>query len=320
MIPPPSPPSGSRSSVHGRGQLQVQCLFPTILAIVLVISFPDFAGTHFSSSSSHLHRPPSQQQQQQQQQHSFIGDDVRIASNMSVHHSRNHHYYNFQSSGKRTMSMDYDDDAVSLPKRQWVVRPPRQRPVRHWWANLAHHTNHHREQHNKRSATSESTTTTTTTIKKMDFPDVHINNFDNFSSHGTSPLFECRDSQQWPGLQTPDVMSFQGSMAWIDRVCTSSTLDRRVKELLTALWLCPQHKVCQILSPEELRNLSDDHLCRQEASKLWHRFRNIFLVIRDFSDVFQEKFDTADYSVIFNSNQCQVKGSGRWLAISQHFA
>jgi hypothetical protein len=96
-------------------------------------------------------------------------------------------------------------------------------------------------------------------------------------------------------------------MEWLNRVCSAGTLDRRVKELLSALLSCPQHRVCQILSPEELRNLSDNTLCRQQASKLFLRFKDIFLVIRDFSDVFQEKFDTADYSVIFNSNQCQVR-------------
>ena len=102
-------------------------------------------------------------------------------------------------------------------------------------------------------------------------------------------------------------MTPEGASEWLNRVCSANQLDQRVKELLNALISCPQHKVCQFLSPEELRNLGDDKTCRHEAGRLWKRFHQIFLVIRDFSDVFQEKFDTADYSVIFNSNQCQVR-------------
>ena len=102
-------------------------------------------------------------------------------------------------------------------------------------------------------------------------------------------------------------MTLHGATEWVDRVCSANQLDQRVMELLTALEYCPRHKVCQILSPDELRRLSDDNSCRQEAERLWSRFHKIFLVNRDFSDVFQEKFDTANYSVSFNSSHCQVR-------------
>ena len=212
------------------------------------------------------------------------------------------------------------DDPLSLPKWQWVLRPPLERPVRHWWANLAHHDSnsynhyHHHQKHNRRSASQTMTTSTSSSTQDSEFDDYHSKNFHN---SGSSPLFECHEQPQCPGIQNPEMMTIKGSLRWIDRVCNASTLDRRVRELLTAIWLCPQHKVCQILSPEELRNLGgDDHLCRYQASKLWQRFRNIFLVIRDFSDVFQEKFDTADYSVIFNSNQCQAS-SDSWALLGR---
>lgn len=214
------------------------------------------------------------------------------------------------------------DDPLSLPKWQWVLRPPLERPVRHWWANLAHHDSHdsynhyhHHQKHNRRSASQSMAPTswspappsTSTLLQDFEFNFEDHKNYNNNFGLKPQSLFECRDQQQCPGIETPEVMTMHGSMHWIDRVCNASTLDRRVKELLTAVWLCPQHKVCQILSPEELRNLGGNgHQCKHQASKLWHRFRNIFLVIRDFSDVFQEKFDTADYSVIFNSNQCQA--------------
>ena len=293
---------GSISALNVKGPYQ--CLAS---ALLLVAIFPEFVGTHVSSSSSH-HYPSSQQQH-----HNNNDNNVYIQSNISLQHS-NHYYY---QSGKRTMSIDYDDPRMS-PKWQWVLKPSRgssssshygggdnsvhERPVRHWWANLLHP--RHQVSHSKRSAQHPVEPTSATAPHP---PNSSLHNSSQHPLPTSGPLYECIDHRQWPGLHTPHIMTPEGASEWLNRVCSANQLDQRVKELLNALISCPQHKVCQVLSPEELRNLGDDKTCRHEAGRLWKRFHQIFLVIRDFSDVFQEKFDTADYSVIFNSNQCQVR-------------
>jgi len=278
------------SALNARGPFQ--CLVSASL-LLLLATFPEFAGTHVSSGPHH--HPSSHNND----------NNIYIQSNISLQQN-NHHYYYHHHTGKRTMSFDYEDPLGS-PKWQWVLKPsrrtsshrsPHERPVRHWWANLAR-PHHQQVSHSKRSAPSSAMATLTTDYT------THVHNNSSQPLSNSGPLYECLD-HQWPGLETPYIMTHHGAIEWMDRVCSANSLDQRVRELLSALWSCPQHRVCQILSPEELRNLSDNKLCRHEASKLWTRFRNIFLVIRDFSDVFQEKFDTADYSVIFNSNQCQV--------------
>ena len=108
----------------------------------------------------------------------------------------------------------------------------------------------------------------------------------------------------------------KGEPEWEDRVCSKSTLDARVKELLKALdQSCPDHKVCQVLSPEILQRLARPEQCRKEARHLWRNvFHKLYVMIRDFSDVLQQKFDIGDYSLeekIEQNQQCRVRNF--WL-------
>ena len=111
------------------------------------------------------------------------------------------------------------------------------------------------------------------------------------------------------GEATPHIYTVKGALEWERRVCEETdTLDLRVKELLKAL-PCPQHKVCQILSPEDLQELAKPpKQCRQKAQDLWKNlFHKLYLIIRDFSDVFQQKFDIGNYSAMHENQRCKVR-------------
>ena len=106
------------------------------------------------------------------------------------------------------------------------------------------------------------------------------------------------------------IFIFSGVAEWVERVCNKNNLDERVQVLLEAL-PCPQHKVCQILSPNVLRNLArPPDQCRQEARDLWKNlFHKLFWMIRDFSDVFQQKLDLGQYNFLNdeeNIQRCKV--------------
>ena len=121
------------------------------------------------------------------------------------------------------------------------------------------------------------------------------------------------------GPATPGgpLTGYKGELEWEDRVCSTSTLDDRVRELLKALdQTCPDHKVCQILSPEILQRLARPDQCRLEARDLWKTvFHRLYLMIRDFSDVLQQKFDIGDYSLFENIQQNQRCKVGHFLPI-----
>jgi len=208
-------------------------------------------------------------------------------------------------SGKWTYPGSSDTTNLISPKWQWVLKSRHTqhpngnvsvRPVRHWWANLQRP--HRSQTHTKRSAGQTSAT--------KDIYGRNKTGVEHEDPHHTK-LYECL-ATEWPDLDTPDIMTLEGMSHWVSEVCSAERLDERVKVLLKAIWLCPHHMVCQVLSPSELKNLGGpDKACRHEAMKLWDRFHKIFLVIRDFNDVFKPKFDLPDYSVMFNSTQCQVR-------------
>ena len=65
--------------------------------------------------------------------------------------------------------------------------------------------------------------------------------------------------------------------------------------------------VCQILSPEVLQMLARPDKCFQVARDLWKNlFHKLYLINRDFSDVFQLKFDIGNYSTMQENQRCKV--------------
>ena len=87
--------------------------------------------------------------------------------------------------------------------------------------------------------------------------------------------------------------------------------------------------MCQILSPDVLRNLArPTDKCRQVARDLWKNlFHKLFWMIRDFSDVFQQKLDLGQYNSLNdeeNIQRCKVgtmfKNFYMWIHLRKCFS
>ena len=101
-------------------------------------------------------------------------------------------------------------------------------------------------------------------------------------------------------------LTWQGERPWEEAVCNATSLDRRVKLLLEQS-PCDQHKVCQILSPTDLRDLASDATCRKVVRETWfEKFHRIHRILVDFEEVFLKKFDIDKYSVMHEVEQCKV--------------
>lgn len=175
------------------------------------------------------------------------------------------------------------------PTRTTLVRPQPQLvsvPIRHWWMAVYHH---HGDQHSSR-------------VKRLLIED------EGEAGNTTANFRQCLQEDLLNPM-AEDILTVKGEPEWEDRVCATTTLDQRVHVLLEAL-PCPQHRVCQILSPQDLRELARPDQCRQVARNLWKtKFHRLYLMIRDFSDVLQQKFDIGEYSSVNEQHQqrCKVR-------------
>lgn len=159
-------------------------------------------------------------------------------------------------------------------------------PIRHWWAAMYHHK------------------------PPMSFPKSSKRSSRSSSLLQSQPrslishLFQCLE-KSYPNHVTPDVMTFHGAVEWADRVCNTTTLDERVRLLLEAL-PCPQHRLCQVLSPSDLVDIARPDKCHDVVHTKWRTlFHKLYVVIRDFSEVFQHKFDIGDYSAMYENQRCK---------------
>ncbi len=84
-------------------------------------------------------------------------------------------------------------------------------------------------------------------------------------------------------------------------------MDSRVRELLRAN-PCPRHRVCQVLSPRDLKGVAsgDARVCRRTVEGWWRRFHAIHKALVEFERVFTHKLDIGDFSVMHEVEQCQV--------------
>ena len=155
-------------------------------------------------------------------------------------------------------------------KGPWPWAPA---PIRHWWA----------EHHQKRSAVASDPT----------------------SSSGNQPQCLQNDPKAHHG-RTFSGLTWKGEHEWAERVCSQPSLDERVKALLKES-PCDQHRVCQVLSPSELRDIGSDSRCRRAVKETWFkRFHAIHKILVDFEEVFVKKFDIDQYSVMHEVKQCKV--------------
>lgn len=153
--------------------------------------------------------------------------------------------------------------------------------IRHWWTAVFHH---HGDQHSSRAGAP-------------------------VSSGARAKRQQMCLHEELDGGR--DFLSVHGEPDWEDRVCSTKSLNDRVRVLLEAL-PCPQHRVCQILSPETLRRLArEEEECKRVARDLWKNvFHKLYLMIHDFSDVFQQKFDIGEYSAMHENQRCKVR---KWI-------
>ena len=209
----------------------------------------------------------------------------------------------FQSG--RTTSVNFNPKSASFSSSssQFSVKSPSSIsssrnlvsvPIRHWWMAVYHH---HGDQH------SSSIGARASRVKRL-----------LASAEARQNFTQCLHEDVLGWSSQPDILSLQGESAWEDRVCATRTLNDRVHVLLEAL-PCPQHRVCQILSPTLLRRLARPDQCRQVARDLWRNvFHKLYLMIRDFSDVLQQKFDIGDYTTMHENEMCKVRmNATKWI-------
>ena len=188
-------------------------------------------------------------------------------------------------------------------------------PIRHWWMAVFHH---HGDQHSSSQAYPPALPPGGSAQSRALFvdPPGHLP-ADSARASRVKRLLESAEAREnftqclhedvLGSTAQHDILSVQGESAWEDRVCATSTLNDRVHVLLEAL-PCPQHRVCQILSPTLLRRLARPDECRQVARELWRNvFHKLYLMIRDFSDVLQQKFDIGDYWTMHRNEMCKVR-------------
>ena len=256
------------------------------------------------TSSQHT----SSQQQAQQLRQSWQPQQPPSASSQQVQHRK------FQSS--RTSVNTNPSKSPSSSTNLVSV------PIRHWWMAVFHH---HGDQHSSSQAYPPALPPGGSAQSRALFvadPPGHFT-ADSARASRVKRLLEsaearenftqCLHEDALSGSAQHDILSVQGESAWEDRVCATSTLNDRVHVLLEAL-PCSQHRVCQILSPTLLRRLARPDECRQVARDLWRNvFHKLYLMIRDFSDVLQQKFDIGDYSTMHQNEMCKVRN------YSKHF-
>ncbi len=188
----------------------------------------------------------------------------------------------------------------------WVQQSP---PIRHWWAAVHHH---------KRSAQQQ---------QQQQQPTLHPSNPHHVSGGGVlspelpyrPPVHRKEQQQQQPQqqhqclrylshllpLESP--LHLHNGPSWVRRVCSRRDLDSRVRELLRAN-PCPQHQVCQVLSPRDLQGIAsgDAAECAATVERWWRTFHAIRKALVEFERIFTTRFDIGDFSVMHEVDQCKV--------------
>lgn len=126
--------------------------------------------------------------------------------------------------------------------------------------------------------------------------------------------------------------------AWVNEICCNAeqkkkgicqkedkTLEDRVRKILKQglKGICDDHLVCEIFSPQDLRNIGDPDsaTCRTAVKSWWKRFHRLFISIRNFEEIYQPKFDLfqsseqSDFNITnsdaqtttYNFTKCKVR-------------
>lgn len=163
-------------------------------------------------------------------------------------------------------------------------------PIRHWWA-----------QHHKRSASSSSRVLSSSAVTSSSPPFV--------SSHQQPDTHQQKCLRYLQYVPEESVLRVKNGADWSNDVCSTYPLDKRVKKMLLAS-PCDQHRVCQVLSPQDLQQIaSDKATCIRNVDSWWKKFHNISRALLDFDYVFTTSLDIDKYSVSHDINveECKVR-------------
>ena len=125
---------------------------------------------------------------------------------------------------------------------------------------------------------------------------------------------------------------------WVNEICCNAeqkrkgicqkedkTLEDRVRKILKQglKGICDDHLVCEIFSPQDLRNIGDPDSakCRTAVKSWWRKFHRLFISIRNFEEIYQPKFDLfqsseqSDFNITnsdaqtttYNFTKCKVR-------------
>ncbi len=196
----------------------------------------------------------------------------------------------------------------------WAWVPPQQSPpIRHWWATM----------HHKRSAQQQHS--------------LHPSNPHHAHGGGVlnpelpyRPPTNTRQQQQQQQpqqclrylshlLPVESPLHLHNGPDWVRRVCSRRDLDSRVRELLRAN-PCPQHQVCQVLSPRDLKGVAsgDERECVETVERWWRTFHAIRKALVEFERIFTTRLDIGGFSVMHEVEQCKVRLKSSFAQGSLH--
>lgn len=171
-------------------------------------------------------------------------------------------------------SLDYYNGAVSDGAvGPWPWAPA---PIRHWWA-----------QHHKRSSSSSSESNPQRTKRN------HV------------LLHQCLRHLDY--MPEDSVFHYSQGSTWLRQVCQADQIDKRVSLLLESS-PCHLHRVCQVLSPHDLKGIAsgDVNTCLRTVEQWWKKFHNISRALVEFDKIFTTSLDIDQYSVMFDVEECKV--------------
>jgi len=105
----------------------------------------------------------------------------------------------------------------------------------------------------------------------------------------------------------PRLLLLRDGPSWARRACAEPALDARVRALLAAS-PCVAHRVCQVLSPADLRGIaSDAPTCIRAAEHWWRLFHVVSKALVEFDAIFTTSLDIHRFSVMYDVAECKVR-------------
>ena len=172
-------------------------------------------------------------------------------------------------------------------------------PIRHWWA----------QHHHKRSAPTSTSSSGSGKSNGNGSGNGNGNGGDDADEVGQQQHHEQNQQclRHLEYMPADSVLHFHQGKQFAEKLCNATSIDKRVKMLLSTS-PCDLHKVCQVLSPQDLQEISSEPLvCKEAVRRWWKKFHTINKAILDFEKIFTTSLDIDQYSVMFNVQRCKVR-------------